>query len=602
MTKVVGAQGYASQNGWMLLNDVWNPGKLVYGTDYSIQATTGATSLTSGTTFSWSLPPTTFSYTNVVAYPDILFGDGPWGRGLADPTDIFPIQLTNLHAAQLGYNLAWSGATGGYDVSYDIFFTSVPNGGASAITNELMIWMHKGSLTPYGTNVGTYSDGGFSGAIYNSSSGMNGTYTAIVANTDSNAGTIDLANVVQTLESMNILNSSDYLTSIQLGAEVVQGAGSLTINRSTISLVSGNTNSSISGLGVLAVTPATEAVNTTDALSIKPFTNVAITDTIAGQTETATVALSAAANGTLSDPNAATDGSTVSNGVLTVSGSAAAVATALDGLVFTPTAHEVAPKATVTTTVTATITDTAGDTASATSSITATAVATVPPATDTIVLNLAEDYADGNGAFTVSVNGQQVGGIDQVNVLHASGDSGTVSLTGNWGSGVNDVAISFINHAYGRNLYVNSISENGVTYAGSSAAFPQNGSHIFAVGGTTPAASGAADILNLNLSEDAWKGDADFVLYIDGKAVTTPQAVTALHSANATQGFSFTGNFGAGTHTIGVGFVNDAYGGSSGKDRNLYVNGVTLNGSSVFSGIKAEDRNGISTFTATTTH
>jgi hypothetical protein len=215
---------------------------------------------------------------------------------------------------------------------------------------------------------------------------------------------------------------------------------------------------------------------------------------------------------------------------------------------------------------------------------------------------MSEDYKNGDAQFTVSVNGQQVGGNYQTNALHSSGDSGTVSLTGNWGSGVNDVEVSFINHTYGRNLYVNSISENGVTAAGTSAAFPLNGSDNFAVGGTTATESGPADTLNLNLSEDAWKGNAEFVLYIDGKAVTTPQVVTALHEANATQGFSFTGNFGAGTHTIGVGFVNDAYGGSASEDRNLYINGITVNGSDVFSGVKEEDRNGISTFTFATTH
>jgi hypothetical protein len=63
------------------------------------------------------------------------------------------------------------------------------------------------------------------------------------------------------------------------------------------------------------------------------------------------------------------------HGCRTVSGSIAKVATALDSLVFTPMAHEVAPKATVTTTLTAAITDTGGDTTSTKSTVTATAVA-----------------------------------------------------------------------------------------------------------------------------------------------------------------------------------------------------------------------------------
>ena len=356
----------------------------------------------------------------------------------------------------------------------------------------------------------------------------------------------------------------------------------------------------------ITVTPATEAVATTDVASVKPFTSVAITDTNAGQTETASVSLSAAANGTLSDPDAATDGSTIASGVLTVAGSATAVATALDGLVFKPTANQVAAGAVVTTTATATVKDTAGETASAASTVTATQVAATTPTVDTLALQVSEDAWKGNAEFTVSVDGKQAGGDYTAFALHSSGDAGTFLLTGDWGSGVNDVAVSFINDAYGgtsatdRNLYVNSISENGIAYAGTTATVDSDGTDIFAVGGTTSTATPPADTLTLNLSEDFWQENADFVFYVDGKAVTTPQSVTALHDQNATQSFSFTGNFGAGAHTIGIAFVNDAYGGSANEDRNLYINGISLNGSSVLSNTTELYSNGTANYTVTT--
>jgi hypothetical protein len=220
---------------------------------------------------------------------------------------------------------------------------------------------------------------------------------------------------------------------------------------------------------------------------------------------------------------------------------------------------------------------------------------------------MSEDAYNGDAAFTVSVNGQQVGGEYHASVLHSSGDSGTFLLTGDWNSGVNDVQISFINDAVGegagqdRNLYVDSIAYDGVTYAGTKATMYTNGTDAFSVGPGDATAASPADSLTVNLSEDAWKGDAQFVLYIDGKAVTTPQVVTALHEANATQGFSFTGDFGAGTHTIGIGFVNDAHGESANEDRNLYINGVTLNGSNVFSGDKELYEDSTATFTVSTT-
>ncbi|MCB8882190.1 hypothetical protein ACELLULO517_18230 [Acidisoma cellulosilytica] len=235
-----------------------------------------------------------------------------------------------------------------------------------------------------------------------------------------------------------------------------------------------------------------------------------------------------------------------------------------------------------------------------------------PPAADppaatahTLTLQMSEDAYKGDAAFTVAVNGQQVGGEYQTSALHSSDDANTFLLTGDWNSGVNDVAISFINDAYGgqgldRNLYVNSIAYDGVTYAGTSASMPGDSTDNFSVGPGATTGTGPADNLTLTLSEDAWQGNADFVLYIDGKAVTTPQVVSALHEANATQGFSFSGNFGSGAHTIGIGFVNDAYGGSDSEDRNLYVNGVTLNGSDIFSGDQALYGNTTSDFAVTT--
>ncbi|MCB8878513.1 carbohydrate-binding domain-containing protein [Acidisoma silvae] len=225
----------------------------------------------------------------------------------------------------------------------------------------------------------------------------------------------------------------------------------------------------------------------------------------------------------------------------------------------------------------------------------------------TLTLQMSEDYYQADAAFTVAVNGKQVGGVYHTSALHSSGDGETFLLTGNWSSGTNDVEISFINDAYGgddqdRNLYVDSIAYDGVTYAGTNAAIYGDSSDNFLVGSGVARASGPADNLTVNLSEDAAQGNAEFVLYIDGKAVTTPEVVTALHEANATQGFSFSGNFASGTHTIGIGFVNDLYDRSASEDRNLYINGLSLNGTDVFSGNQALYGDGTATFTVHTSN
>ncbi|MBS0640236.1 MAG: hypothetical protein JSS43_10210, partial [Proteobacteria bacterium] len=226
---------------------------------------------------------------------------------------------------------------------------------------------------------------------------------------------------------------------------------------------------------------------------------------------------------------------------------------------------------------------------------------------DTLTIRVQETAWQGDAKFNVKMDGVQVGGTLTASALKASNDSNVFVLKGNWASGAHNVQIQFINDAYGgsattdRNLYVNSIDYNGKTYANTAAALMGNSTKSFTVGGNTTVGAAPYDTLTLHLSQDAYSGNAQFVLTIDGKTISTPQDVTALHSAGAWQDVSFSGNFGAGTHTVGVQFTNDAYGGS-GNDRNLYVNGVDCNGTHYGSGVTSLYSNGTATFTITTQH
>jgi len=97
-----------------------------------------------------------------------------------------------------------------------------------------------------------------------------------------------------------------------------------------------------------------------------------------------------------------------------------------------------------------------------------------------------------------------------------------------------------------------------------------------------------ADTLILRLSEDAYQGDAQFAVLVDGKEIGGPISVTTLHSSGTFQNFTFNGDFGTGPHTVEVDFLNDAYGGTPSTDRNLYVGGITFDGV-VYAGNTATD-------------
>ena len=96
----------------------------------------------------------------------------------------------------------------------------------------------------------------------------------------------------------------------------------------------------------------------------------------------------------------------------------------------------------------------------------------------------------------------------------------------------------------------------------------------------------------LSLSEDAWQGDAQFSASLDGQFLAAAQAVTASHGAGDTEQFTFQGNFGAGLHDLAISFLNDAWGGTTQTDRNLYVDGVTYDGVQLAQGTAALYTNG----------
>lgn len=215
---------------------------------------------------------------------------------------------------------------------------------------------------------------------------------------------------------------------------------------------------------------------------------------------------------------------------------------------------------------------------------------------DTLVLSMSEDAwangdgtsdANGDAAFTISVDGTQLAGTFYATASHAAGAGQAFTFNGNWGPGAHTVTVNFLNDGYGgtpttdRNLYVNSITYDGVnTYQ--SALLMNSGAQNFTVTDTTPlppAVIGVGtDRLVVNVSEDYYKGNAQFTVSIDGKQLGGTLTATVSHSSGGSQNFVFAGDFGAGQHTLSVAFINDLYGGTASTDRNLYVNDIIYNG------------------------
>jgi plastocyanin len=179
------------------------------------------------------------------------------------------------------------------------------------------------------------------------------------------------------------------------------------------------------------------SISTTDEAAIMPFASLSIADLNTGTpVETITVSLSNNANGSLYDPNAQTDGAINANGILTITGSASEVSIILDALVFTPTAHQVAPSDTVATTLTVNDVNSTGLESSVAVAITATAVEDAPIISGAATGQIATDKTSLDPFANVTISDPDVGANDTVTitVTGASGlptdANGTLSGTG----------------------------------------------------------------------------------------------------------------------------------------------------------------------------
>ena len=256
---------------------------------------------------------------------------------------------------------------------------------------------------------------------------------------------------------------------------------------------------------------------------------------------------------------------------------------------------------------------------------------------DKLVLHISEDAYRGDAQYTVAVDGHQVGGVQTAHAVHGSGQSDAVLVQGDWGAGDHTVTLTFLNDAWDgttatdRNLYLDNASYNGTGVSGSSLSLMSQGGQTFnfhdagaaqaspgsgaatsntsgtSTTGTstgTPAAASTGtssnasagtpasapvtttlgtgpDKLMLHISEDAYRGDAQYTVAVDGQQVGGVQSAHASHASGQSDAVLLQGNWGAGNHTVTITYLNDAWDGTAATDRNLYLDSASYNGAEV---------------------
>ncbi|WP_336491538.1 carbohydrate-binding domain-containing protein [Methylobacterium nigriterrae] len=211
----------------------------------------------------------------------------------------------------------------------------------------------------------------------------------------------------------------------------------------------------------------------------------------------------------------------------------------------------------------------------------------------TLVIRVSGDSYEGDPQFIVKVDDQQVGGVYSAHAAHASGAHDDIAIQGAFSANPNKVTVEFINDLYGgtaatdRNLYVEQLTLNGHTVAGSAAnntsgwntadtaQLFSNGNAVFNF--ATP----RQNLLTLRVSGDSYEGDPQFIVKVDDQQVGGVYSAHAAHASGAHDDIAIQGAFSANPNKVTVEFINDLYGGTAATDRNLYVEQLTLNGHTV---------------------
>lgn len=160
----------------------------------------------------------------VKTFTSLVFG---WHWGWKVQNTGLPIQISSNRAINCGWDFQVN-ATGTFNVAYDIFTHTIGNPGTNDDpADEIMIWLHRaGGAGPIGERQLTVTIGGSPWDLHR---GTNNVWNVFSFVRTSNAGTsvLNIMDFMRDLVTRGWLQSTKYVSTVQAGAEIFNGSGSV---------------------------------------------------------------------------------------------------------------------------------------------------------------------------------------------------------------------------------------------------------------------------------------------------------------------------------------------------------------------------------------
>jgi len=167
----------------------------------------------------------------VVAYPEVIYGDTPWETNPRKEVAELPLRVGS-RSITADYDVSFQ-ANGICNLAFEFWTVSSLPAAPARITNEVMIWIDNRGMTPAGVWADTFSRDGvtydmFLRESHGDASGRNPqkwTYIAFLARKPVLRGPLDIGAFAAFLQSRKLLSDDLYITSVELGNELITGTG-----------------------------------------------------------------------------------------------------------------------------------------------------------------------------------------------------------------------------------------------------------------------------------------------------------------------------------------------------------------------------------------